>query len=96
LINIGKQRVEQIFEGFRGRSVLVLGDVMLDKYLRGRVSRISPEAPVPVVEMESESYHFGGAANAALYLKTLGLEPILIGLLGDDRNGEIFFDLLKD
>jgi len=96
LINIDKKRVKEIFEGFRGRSVLVLGDVMLDKYLRGRVSRISPEAPVPVVEMESESYHFGGAANAALNLKTLGLEPILIGLVGNDRNGDIFFDLLRE
>lgn len=96
MINIEKRRVEEIFDGFRGRSVLVLGDVMLDKYLRGKVSRISPEAPVPVVEMESETYHFGGAANAALNLKTLGLEPILIGLIGDDRNGEIFFELLKE
>ena len=96
MIEIDKKRIDTIFKGIEGKSVLVLGDVMLDRYLRGKVERLSPEAPVPVVDMESESNHFGGAANVALNLKTLGCRPLLVGLVGQDRNGEIFFDLLKE
>jgi len=92
---ISQSRIKQIFEGFSNCRILVLGDVMLDEYLRGNVNRLSPEAPVPIVEIESESFHFGGAANVALNLKTLGCEPIMLGLIGDDRNGEIFRELLR-
>ncbi len=69
---------------------------MIDRYLRGAVKRISPEAPVPVVEMESESYHFGGAANVALNLKVLGCEPVSLGLLGQDHNANIFLNLIDE
>jgi len=75
---------------------LVLGDVMLDEYLWGNVSRISPEAPVPVVEIVKESLKLGGAANVALNVKSLGDEPILVGVIGNDRNGERMMDALNE
>jgi len=72
---------------FAGRRVAVLGDCMLDRYLWGSVERISPEAPVPVVEIERESYALGGAGNVAANLRTLGAEPLLLGVVGDDGDG---------
>lgn len=75
---------------------MVLGDVMLDEYLWGNVSRISPEAPVPVVEIVKESLKLGGAANVALNVKSLGDEPILVGVIGNDRNGERMMDALNE
>jgi len=72
---------------FGGRRVAVLGDCMLDRYLWGRVERISPEAPVPVVEIERESFTLGGAGNVAANLRSLGAEPVLFGLLGVDDEG---------
>jgi len=72
---------------FAGRRVAVLGDVMLDRYLWGRVDRISPEAPVPVVEVERESFTLGGAGNVAVNLASLGAVPVLFGALGADAAG---------
>jgi len=72
---------------FANRPIAVLGDVMLDRYLWGRVDRISPEAPVPVVEIERESFTLGGAANVAANLKALGAEPVLLGVVGADEDG---------
>ncbi len=94
-MTIQPERIESLFNTLKGKRILVVGDVMIDRYLRGSVKRISPEAPVPVVEMESETYHFGGAANVTLNLKTLGCEPITLGLLGRDHNAGIFFDLIE-
>jgi rfaE bifunctional protein kinase chain/domain len=84
----------EIFKRFENVDVLVVGDVMLDRYWTGRVSRISPEAPVPVVEWESEEDRLGGAANVALNLKALGATPWLCGFVGQERDGEAFFQLL--
>jgi len=67
---------------------LVLGDLMLDEYMWGNVSRISPEAPVPVVEIVNESVKLGGSANVALNVSSLGDVPILVGVVGNDKNGE--------
>src|SRR5438093_2717039 len=72
---------------FSGRRVAVLGDVMVDRYLWGRVERISPEAPVPVVEIERESMSLGGAGNVAANLAALGASPALISVRGDDADG---------
>ena len=69
--------------GFEKVTALVIGDVMLDRYLWGRVSRISPEAPVPVVKVENQTYRLGGAANVAANLAALGCR---VRLLGDQRN----------
>lgn len=70
--------------------MLVYGDVMLDKYFTGKVSRISPEAPVPVVKIDSEYMSLGGTANVANNLSKLGNSPILIGFLGKDKNADDF------
>lgn len=70
---------------FPGRRIVVLGDVMLDHYVWGRSERISPEAPVPVVEVERESSSLGGAGNVAANLSALGAVPVLVGLTGDDE-----------
>ena len=89
-------RLKAIFENFRGKRVAVLGDLMLDKYVWGSVSRISPEAPVPVLEVESESARLGGAANVANNIRSLGAEPILFGIIGDDEAGEKVTHILQE
>jgi len=96
LERISKERFDQIFTGWGGHKILVLGDVMLDEYLWGNVSRISPEAPVPVVEIVKESVKLGGAANVALNVKSLGDAPILVGVVGDDRNSERMMSALNE
>jgi len=67
----------------------VLGDLMLDRYVWGRVERISPEAPVPVVEVEKETFALGGAGNVAANLRALGAQPVLISVVGDDPDGRV-------
>lgn len=67
-------------------TVMVVGDVMVDAYLWGRVDRVSPEAPVPVVRVTSSSARLGGAANVALNVKALGAKPLVVSVLGDDEN----------
>ncbi|MBN1570074.1 MAG: D-glycero-beta-D-manno-heptose-7-phosphate kinase [Acidobacteria bacterium] len=78
----------QAIRKFRGKRILVLGDMMLDRFIWGSVSRISPEAPVPVVEIKTESTCLGGAANVASNIHSLGGVPIPLGILGDDYEGE--------
>ncbi len=72
---------------FKNIRILVVGDIILDKYIWGNVSRISPEAPVPVVEVENETITLGGAANVVHNLATLGAKPILCGVIGADIYG---------
>ncbi|HVU15371.1 MAG TPA: PfkB family carbohydrate kinase [Candidatus Didemnitutus sp.] len=76
-------------------SVLVVGDVMLDRYIWGAVKRISPEAPVPVVEIDRETHTAGGAANVALNLRVLGVRCELFGIVGNDANGRELQALLQ-
>jgi len=78
-----------------GRKVLVVGDLILDHFVRGRVSRLSPEAPVPVVEVEDEHSALGGAANVAHNIHALGGAPLLVGVVGNDRAGEDFLELAE-
>lgn len=89
-------RVKKIVAQFPHRSILVVGDTMLDEYLWGDVTRISPEAPVPVVEVSSTSLKLGGAANVASNLKALGVTPHLVSLCGADASGERMRGLLQD
>jgi len=77
----------QAIRSFRNKRVLVLGDMMLDRFIWGAVSRISPEAPVPVVEIKTESTHLGGAANVASNIRSLGGIPVPIGVIGNDFEG---------
>lgn len=79
--------VSGFLEACRGVEVGVIGDLMLDRFVWGKVSRISPEAPVPVVEIEREDYHLGGAANVARNLASLGGAPLLVGIVGEDEAG---------
>ncbi|MDR0926394.1 MAG: D-glycero-beta-D-manno-heptose-7-phosphate kinase [Ignavibacteria bacterium] len=88
--NISNNYVEQLLDVARNKSIAVIGDVMLDQYYWGNVNRVSPEAPVPVVDIKNETFHLGGAANVAQNLESLGLRPFLFGLLGDDVTGEMF------
>lgn len=79
-----------------GKRIAVVGDVMIDRYYWGNVNRISPEAPVPVVEVDTEQVRFGGAANVANNIKSLGGIPLLIGLIGDDHAGKTFLEMLGE
>lgn len=81
-----EQRLHDIFSQIQNRFIAVIGDVMLDRYIWGKVSRISPEAPVPVVDVVEESNHLGGASNVALNIRSLGAVPVLFGVVGDDAN----------
>ncbi|MDG1658771.1 MAG: D-glycero-beta-D-manno-heptose-7-phosphate kinase, partial [Crocinitomicaceae bacterium] len=75
--------VEALFDKFNDKRILVVGDVMIDAYLRGDVTRVSPEAPVPIVNLKKSEERLGGAANVALNLLSLGAEPILCAIVGD-------------
>ncbi|HMN17633.1 MAG TPA: D-glycero-beta-D-manno-heptose-7-phosphate kinase [Ignavibacteriaceae bacterium] len=93
---ISSKRLLQLKNRFKGKRIAIVGDMMLDIYFWGDVKRISPEAPVPVLEVESEFYRFGGAANCALNINTLGGIAEPIGVIGYDNYGTIFNSLLND
>ena len=93
---LSQKRIVELTAAIGRAQVLVLGDTMLDEYLLGSVSRISPEAPVPVVDIESTRQLLGGAANVAANTKALGDEPILVGAVGDDTAGEQLRALMKE
>jgi len=88
--------LQNTFNDFSTRKIIVIGDVMVDTYLTGTVTRISPEAPVPVVKFSSRESRLGGAANVALNIKALGAEPIICSVIGKDEEADTFFKLLKE
>ncbi|HIH32584.1 TPA: hypothetical protein HA235_07810 [Candidatus Woesearchaeota archaeon] len=83
-------------DSFVGKRILVIGDVMLDKYIVGTVNRISPEAPVQVVDVKSEKYIPRGAANVASNVASLGGIPVLVSMIGDDVIGKHLSSEIKD
>ena len=87
MVSISRERLTILFRQFSDKRIAVIGDLMLDRYVWGNVGRISPEAPVPVVEVEEESVRLGGAANVANNIAALGGKPIMIGVVGDDDGG---------
>lgn len=89
-------RLQQLLEQFSSRRILVIGDLMLDRFIWGRVSRISPEAPVPVVEVTQESSYPGGAANVARNLRAFCANIQITGLTGNDAEGRELARLLED
>ncbi|MGH2575329.1 MAG: D-glycero-beta-D-manno-heptose-7-phosphate kinase [Ignavibacteria bacterium] len=93
--DISHKKLDKIFKNSRKKHIAIIGDVMLDKYVYGDVNRISPEAPVQVVDINKTEYKLGGAANVANNVKTLEAEPILIGVIGDDLEGDIFLETMK-
>jgi rfaE bifunctional protein kinase chain/domain len=93
---LGPDRLDELLERTRAVRVLVIGDVMLDVYLRGAASRISPEAPVPVVRVEERWRALGGAANVAANIVALGASCVLAGCTGDDAAGNDLRHALRD
>jgi len=96
MIKLSSARLNTLKNNFKGKKIAVIGDMMLDCYFWGDVKRISPEAPVPVVEVENEFYRFGGAANVALNIVKLGCQPFAVGIIGYDTYGTIFTSLMKE
>ena len=90
------QKYTHLFEQFSSLKVLIIGDVMIDSYLWGKVERISPEAPVPIVQVKRRANRLGGAANVAINVKAMGAEPILCSIIGEDNQSKIFIDLLSE
>ncbi len=96
LVEFSADRIKKLFAQFKNCRVGVLGDLMLDRYYWGSIARISPEAPVPVVEVESQSVRLGGAANVANNIASLGGTPYLIGVVGDDGGGKRIRGLVEE
>ena len=92
---ISFERLKEILECFSKVKIAVVGDMMLDEYLIGKVTRISPEAPVPVVNIEKERFVLGGASNVANNLKSLSAQVSVYGVVGQDSNGEKFVKELE-
>lgn len=88
--------IEKIFESFNKLRVLVVGDVMLDSYVWGKVERISPEAPVPVVSVKSRELRLGGAGNVLLNLQSLGAEAFICTVVGNDGYGQKLHQILRE
>ena len=88
--------VNTLFKNFTKLNVLIIGDVMIDRYWQGKVNRISPEAPVPVVEFQKSDNRLGGAANVALNVKALGATPYLCSVIGADTEGVCFNKIMHD
>src|SRR6476660_10635238 len=87
-MHLSKQRAYEILRAVSERTIVVLGDVMLDEFVWGDVTRISPEAPVPVVDVRRESVHLGGAANVLANLVALGSRGSVVGVVGKDGPGD--------
>lgn len=96
MISFTADRLDTLLSSFKGKRVAVVGDLMLDRYYWGSVHRISPEAPVPVVEVDSESVRLGGAANVANNIASLGGTPVMVGLVGNDYNGTVLAEMARD
>ncbi|MEA5457961.1 bifunctional ADP-heptose synthase [Arcicella sp. LKC2W] len=88
--------IPEIFDNFNKLKVLIIGDVMLDAYTWGKVERISPEAPVPVVNVRSREIRLGGAGNVVMNVQSLGAEPIICSVIGSDSYGDSLLNLLKE
>jgi rfaE bifunctional protein kinase chain/domain len=86
---------KKLFEDFNHLNILIIGDVMVDSYLWGKVERISPEAPIPIVALRKRENRMGGAANVAMNIRAMGANPILCSVIGTDDKGDQFLDLLK-
>lgn len=89
------KEINRVFDSFSKLRVLIIGDVMIDNYVWGKVTRISPEAPVPVVSVTRKEQRLGGAANVALNVQALGAIPILCSVIGVDADGQGFLELMQ-
>ena len=91
-----KTKFKHFFDNKKRPSVIVVGDLILDEYIWGSVSRVSPEAPVPILESKSENMALGGAANVANNLVALGCEVHLVGAIGQDEKGDRLLNLIEN
>lgn len=96
MIKVNKKRFQEIYQNFKGKRIAVVGDLMLDRYFWGSVSRISPEAPVPVIDIKKEHYHLGGAANVSANLVSLGIDVLQCGMVGADEMGYKLVKISED
>ncbi len=87
--------LDEIFDKFSGLKALIVGDVMIDSYIWGKVERISPEAPVPIISITNKEMRLGGAANVAKNIAALGAKPILCSVVGDDHDGNSLINIMK-
>jgi len=90
-----KDAILSLFEKFNSFNTLIVGDVMIDTYFWGKVDRISPEAPVPIISRTDIEHRLGGAANVARNIKALGANPILCSVIGNDDKADVFLDVMK-
>jgi len=95
-MNLNRQTLTELFKAFTEKTVMVIGDIMVDSYIWGKVERISPEAPVPVVSVEKREERLGGAANVALNLQSLGAQTLLCSVVGADQRGQDLKKLLGE
>ncbi len=89
------EEIKNLFDSFKNKKILIVGDVMIDAYVWGKVTRISPEAPVPILNSTMKENRLGGAANVALNIKSLGAHAILASVIGDDTKAQSFLKLLR-
>ena len=94
--DIAPDKLKDTVQNFAGKRIIILGDLMLDKFIWGDVTRISPEAPIPVVEVKEDTSCLGGAGNVCHNLESLGAFPLLTGIVGDDPEGEWVKDNVPD
>jgi rfaE bifunctional protein kinase chain/domain len=95
-VKITREKIHSYIEKIKQQKILVLGDLMLDEFIWGKVTRISPEAPVPVVHVTHQSAYPGGAANVARNLADFGIPVCVGGMLGEDAHGHTLMQILKD
>lgn len=88
--------LKNLFDQFSTKNIIIIGDMMIDTYIKGKVSRISPEAPVPVVNFDSKEHRLGGAANVALNIKALGAKPFILSVVGEDDNAKLMEKLINE
>jgi len=94
-INYNGKKLKKYIDKFSDTRILVIGDIIMDEYIWGNVSRISPEAPVPVVEVQHGSQMLGGAANVINNISSLGGEPVICGVIGNDQTGQEILERIK-
>ncbi len=92
---MNKKKIESVIKKFSEKKIAVVGDVMLDKFIWGKITRVSPESPVPIIDVEKESEHLGGAANVAMNIKSLSSDILLFGIIGNDESGTHFKKILE-
>jgi D-glycero-beta-D-manno-heptose-7-phosphate kinase len=92
---VERSKIDDIFKRFESLKVLIIGDAMVDAYMWGKIERISPEAPIPIVTVTNRENRLGGAANVSLNIQALGATPILFSVIGDDSRGKDFLKLFK-